>query len=170
MERKGARARRTLPRLRNMLLIARNVLERIRSAAVNSPTAEVGGILLGERKPSGIVVTIATLPARLDICERYSFHRRDPSHQRMATLQWVKSGFKTDWVGEWHSHPQDFPIPSSVDRETWKSQTIKRCAMMSYVIVGTRDNWIGQFDIVTLSARRLRLVEETEATVLFCPA
>ncbi|WP_369075232.1 Mov34/MPN/PAD-1 family protein, partial [Aromatoleum toluclasticum] len=22
--------------------------------------------------------------------------------------------------GEWHSHPQDFPIPSGIDRSEWK--------------------------------------------------
>lgn len=146
------------------------VLDLMQSAANHSPNAEVGGLLLGQRKERAIFVTLATLPARLDVCEKYAFHRKDPLHQIIATKEWLCSGFKTDWVGEWHSHPERYPFPSSVDIETWKTQTSKRHATMNYVIVGTRDDWIGLFDPVTLTPHRLSLVEETEETLLFYPA
>jgi len=78
---------------------------------------EAGGLLLGLRRDPHIEIVEATLPAAGDLRESHHFHRRDPSHQQAATRAWRKSGRIIDYVGEWHSHPEDRPKPSRLDRD-----------------------------------------------------
>lgn len=48
-----------------------------------------------------------------------------------------------DYLGEWHTHPEDSPSPSTIDTDGWQRICSKRKTPMLFVIVGTQDRlWI----------------------------
>lgn len=152
----------------SMLLVQRQVLDEISAYARNvSPTLEAGGLLLGYRRYQHIHVMTATFPGKTDECRPHLFGRRDPSHQDIATFEWKHSGRKMDWVGEWHSHLEPVPSPSTVDAKSWANQVFRRQANMAYVIVGTEGCWIGLLDSKASAAIQLKEIEATDRTVLF---
>ena len=104
---------------------------------------EQGGLLLGLRKGPTIHVTSCTFPGSEDVSSRFSFIRRDPKHQKSAIDAWANTYKTTDWVGEWHSHPEHFPKPSTIDCRSWQSQCKRRKAAMAYLIIGMSDRWVG---------------------------
>lgn len=80
---------------------------------------EAGGILLGFRRGLHIHVSDATRPQREDIRTRFSFNRKDPHHQWYTDELWNTSGGVIGYLGEWHTHPEQLPKPSSVDTRDW---------------------------------------------------
>lgn len=106
-------------------------------------TPEAGGILIGFRRGSHLHVTHATTPGPLDRRSRYEFQRRDPIHQQTAFELWKRSRHTADYIGEWHTHPQVRPLPSSIDRREWGEITQAKPAPMIFAILGLQDWWIG---------------------------
>jgi integrative and conjugative element protein (TIGR02256 family) len=88
------------------------------------PEAEIeaGGILLGSYRGPHVEVFQCTAPMRKDTRTRFGFVRRDPGHQRAADAAWRASGRTVHFVGEWHTHPEDHPRPSNIDRKTGLSK------------------------------------------------
>ena len=80
---------------------------------------EAGGILLGCYRGPHIEVIECTVPLPRDRRTRFGFVRRDPGHQRAAIAAWKASGRTAGFVGEWHTHPEEHPRPSPVDRNSW---------------------------------------------------
>lgn len=80
---------------------------------------EAGGVLLGYRRGVHIHVSDATGPQKKDLRTRFSFNRKDPHHQWYADELWNKSGGVVGYLGEWHTHPEQLPKPSSVDTGDW---------------------------------------------------
>lgn len=81
---------------------------------------ESGGVLLGTVHERGLLVTLATTPTRLDRQFRYLFERLPFGHRAVAKRLWRSTGGTTRYIGEWHTHPQDFPTPSAIDLEEWR--------------------------------------------------
>ncbi|GAA1409768.1 Mov34/MPN/PAD-1 family protein [Oerskovia paurometabola] len=84
-------------------------------AAAGGSTLETGGILLGheEEGASATHLTGAGSPGPLAVREP-RFFLRDLSHARMlALLAWERD--RSQWVGEWHTHPLGRPMPSGLD-------------------------------------------------------
>lgn len=126
-----------------MIAIKRSVLADIeeRTKAV-SGRHEIGGLLLGFRASGSIRVVSHTTPSLGDLSERHRFARRSPVHQIVASKAWISSGFRCDWVGEWHTHPQSVPVPSHIDLSEWKRQASKRRCEMVYLIEGYDDRFL----------------------------
>jgi integrative and conjugative element protein (TIGR02256 family) len=104
----------------HLATVADEVVRRIRRfTAPPESDLEAGGILLGCRRGPHVEVLDCTEPMRLDRRTRYSFVRRDPGHQRAALAAWNTSGRTVNFVGEWHTHPEETPSPSRIDRNTW---------------------------------------------------
>lgn len=78
---------------------------------------ESGGVLLGTVHKKGLLVT---KPTRLDRQLRYLFERLPFGHRAVAKRFWRSSGGTTRYIGEWHTHPQDIPVPSDIDLDEWK--------------------------------------------------
>jgi integrative and conjugative element protein (TIGR02256 family) len=87
---------------------------------------ESGGVLLGTVHEYGLLVTLATTPTRLDRQLRYLFERLPFGHRAVARRRWRQSAGTTRYIGEWHTHPQDIPIPSSIDLNEWQKLAKKR--------------------------------------------
>lgn len=124
------------------ILIEQSAMIGIRKrVAEENGRREIGGLLLGYRFVDAIRVMRATFPGRLDISTRMSFHRRCPSHQRAASVWWARSAMKGDWVGEWHSHPENNPKPSHIDIKSWRRVVAYTEKPMLFIIVGFQSSF-----------------------------
>jgi len=100
---------------------------------------EAGGILLGRRRGSHIEVVLATVPTQNDRRSTFRFQREAWGHAQVAAHAWVQTGGTTDYIGEWHTHPQREPVPSSIDREEWHKLAVLRPDVpFVALVVGTR--------------------------------
>ncbi len=104
---------------------------------------ESGGIFLGFRRGEHLHIVEATVPSKLDKRSRFGFYRQAASHQKIALKRWHETGETMDYMGEWHSHPEDIPRPSGTDLRNWLEITVPRRDPMVFVIIGRRDDWIG---------------------------
>ena len=125
-----------------------------------SPSApESGGILLGFRRGQHLHIVEATVPSKLDKRSRFGFYRQAASHQKIALQRWRESGETMDYMGEWHSHPEDVPHPSGTDLRNWLDITVPRDDPMVFIIIGRRNDWIGVSLGVEVIGSRLSLKE-----------
>lgn len=118
------------------------LMDRFRQCSLDKP--ESGGILLGYRRGDHLHVTLATPPQADDFGWRYFFKRSARHHQEIALRQWYNSDKKMDYLGEWHTHPQSVPIPSSLDFSEWQKISNRRPVPMVFIIAGWDGNiWLG---------------------------
>lgn len=89
---------------------------------------EAGGVLLGRRiiESKDIVIDDVSEPSPEDRRSRFSFHRTKKAHQKRIEEAWRESSGALNYLGEWHTHPEDRPTPSCVDRMDWKN-LMKKC-------------------------------------------
>lgn len=88
--------------------------------------SESGGLLLGTVHGSNILITEATVPTMWDKRLRYFFERLPFGHHEIAQARWKASGGTVRYIGEWHTHPEDYPNPSGLDRSEWNRLSLKR--------------------------------------------
>ncbi|MDT4291615.1 Mov34/MPN/PAD-1 family protein [Methylomonas sp. MO1] len=127
------------------ILIEENVLNIFDRYRQNSPEKpESGGILLGYRRNYHIHIVDATAPQLHDRRSLFQFFRKDQLHQKYATKRWLNSGETVDYLGEWHTHPEQYPSPSILDKTEWRKIIQSQVNPMIFLIVGThRDIWLG---------------------------
>jgi integrative and conjugative element protein (TIGR02256 family) len=111
---------------------------------VESLDNEAGGLLLGTIRGSNILVGEATVPTVWDKRLRYFFERMPFGHYSIAKARWKNSDGTVRYIGEWHTHPEDHPHPSSLDRIQWNKLSQKRedKRSMLAVIVGRKDLYV----------------------------
>lgn len=80
---------------------------------------EAGGILIGSYRGPHVEVLHCTTPLHADRRFWNLFDRKDLGHRDEALRHWHDSGRTITLVGEWHTHPESKPLPSSLDRRTW---------------------------------------------------
>lgn len=83
---------------------------------------EALGILVGKVWENAFWVTNITIPNESDVRSRYLCIR--PSQSAYLNLKELerlnlKSGHTLHYLGEWHTHPELYPRPSSIDYRTW---------------------------------------------------
>jgi len=105
---------------------------------------EAGGLLLGEVRGEHLSITLATIPTEHDKRMRYFFERMPFGHADVAQKIWSKSRGTTRYLGEWHTHPQDVPTPSGIDRSEWHRMACERKDKRPFlaVIVGRSDLYV----------------------------
>lgn len=84
--------------------------------------AEAGGILLGRLidGSSDVVVDEATAPTNSDQRGRFNFFRPRQSAQQRVNAAWEETKQTRNYLGEWHTHPEDCPTPSAHDIANWR--------------------------------------------------
>jgi integrative and conjugative element protein (TIGR02256 family) len=94
-------------------------MERYRQ--VESHAKEAGGMLLGRliNESTDLVIDEATEPTNSDRKGRFFFIRRRRHAQRRVDAAWHGSNGTLNYLGEWHTHPEDNPSPSTVDIDNW---------------------------------------------------
>lgn len=104
---------------------------------------EAGGILLGRMLTENehVVVDEVTVPGPHDRRSRFRFFRAERPAQTAVDAAWTRSGGETNYLGEWHTHPEDDPTPSRHDHTDWQrlvmTQRYEQDALF-FVIVGRR--------------------------------
>jgi integrative and conjugative element protein (TIGR02256 family) len=94
---------------------------------------EAGGQLFAKITPKLIVVAAATGPHRKDIRSRFSFI---PNKKRLTTEIQTHFLKGLHYVGDWHTHPQDIPKPSSLDIHSMrKSFSLSKHSLEHFLIV-----------------------------------
>ena len=89
-----------------------------------SKDLEAGGILLGQakEKEKRIFVTKASIPSEFDKATRTSFYRNPKIAQVIINYEFLNSGKRNVYLGEWHTHPEKSPKPSQLDDKMIYSQ------------------------------------------------
>lgn len=110
---------------------------------------EAGGMLIGSviRNSNDIIVEDLTLPIKEDIRSRVKYVRSE-KHNELLEQKWIESQYTKMYFGEWHTHPQNDPFPSSQDIKNWinlmkKSKT--EAEILVFLIAGNASFkvWIG---------------------------
>ena len=104
---------------------------------------EAGGILLGRLlvERDHVVVDEVTVPGPPDSRSRSRFFRAERPAQAIVDEAWARSGGELNYLGEWHTHPEDDPTPSWHDRRDWRRlvtiQSYEQSSLF-FLIVGRR--------------------------------
>jgi len=115
------------PDRRTFVTLSDQVLEVLhRHVQRRDADAESGGILLGHVRGDSLEIFEATVPTVWDKRKRYFFERMPFGHQLLASERWTASNGTVRYLGEWHTHPEDFPIPSQLDLTEWAALANKR--------------------------------------------
>lgn len=110
---------------------------------------EAGGIIVGKitYPDEHYVVKTITEPMASDIRTRYTFFRDAKLHQEAFDKLEQNDEFLT-YIGEWHTHPENYPLPSITDINNWK-RLLREVDLdgdyMIFIIVGIQEMrvWIG---------------------------
>ena len=133
-----------------ILVIEDKVIDTFSRFAQYHPTdTEAGGILLGRRRGAHFEILDATVPTKFDTRTRTFFKRSEKIHSDIAKRMWSQSKGQISYIGEWHSHPEVVPSPSSVDIFEWSKLSVECKSPHGYsmVIVGTQGIWCGMTKI-----------------------
>ncbi|EOK55525.1 TPA: Mov34/MPN/PAD-1 family protein [Streptococcus suis] len=110
------------------------IFEHYRQGLSGSP--EAGGVLIGKRLKNGnIIITDVTIPQIEDTQKRYFFKKNREIHQQLSDEKWLESNKFSIVLGEWHTHPEAIPTPSSVDKKSWKLNVSKQHDSRVYVFI-----------------------------------
>jgi integrative and conjugative element protein (TIGR02256 family) len=109
-------------------------------------STEAAGVLIGERRGPHLVVHQISEPGPGDIRHRCFVDRRGAHHQTVVDEAFTGSSGMLQYLGEWHTHPEDFPSPSSTDMSTWQRHLNAGDVKMVLLIVGRKEVWAAQKD------------------------
>ncbi|SMP15208.1 Mov34/MPN/PAD-1 family protein [Flavobacterium hercynium] len=111
---------------------------------------ESGGVLIGFYIEDNIYsITDVSFPSSYDKSSRYNFTRSIKNAQNVLDDFFKKSNGKKIYLGEWHTHPEDFPMPSSLDEESILQQirgNILNSKVIFMVIIGRKGIYISSVD------------------------
>jgi len=101
---------------------------------------EAGGILMGRmiENSKDVIVDEITVPNVLDSRSRFAFFR-SKSIQKIINIKWRTSLHTQNYLGEWHTHPEQYPSPSGKDLRDWQNilnKGIFEQDFLIFVIVG----------------------------------
>lgn len=111
---------------------------------------EAGGVLLGRILigTNDVVVDEVTVPGPHDRRSRFGFVRAERPAQEAVNLAWTRSAGELNYLGEWHTHPEDDPTPSRHDYSDWQrlvaTQRYEQESLF-FVIVGRQ--WIRAWEL-----------------------
>lgn len=130
---------------------------------VKKSDLEAGGIIMGRfiRNSKNIIIDKVTEPAKEDKRSRHSFKRISIEHQIILEDEWVKSDGTCNYLGEWHTHPENNPSPSGVDLKDWKRKLkadIFSSRYLYFIIAGITRLEIWEGDRRTLEIKQLKYI------------
>lgn len=131
--------------------ITSNVIELLNSyKQLNIFDAEAGGILIyRESIDSGNrIVEFATEPYDGDTRKRTRFYRKDNRHIEEFNRLYSQHNSIYGYLGEWHTHPENHPQYSSIDKKNWEriaAQNDDREKVYYHVIVGIESIFVWSY-------------------------
>jgi integrative and conjugative element protein (TIGR02256 family) len=122
---------------------------------------EAGGILLGRYIVGcrDVVIDEITIPMQGDKRMRLAFRRSPERHQEVIDSRWEASRGTCQYLGEWHTHPELSPTPSSTDLSDWRRRL--RADQFAgdsllFIIMGIREVRVWEGSRSTMSIDLLR--------------
>jgi len=115
----------------------------------NKKDNESGGILIGQIKDDEIFILKASIPNKFDKASRYYFECNKDAAQIIINYEFYNSGRKSIYIGEWHTHPENTPTPSSIDKRMIKEQFKKNKLNEPFLILiiqGLEDIYVSLYD------------------------
>lgn len=126
----------------HLVVIMSHIVQRImRYRQLHHLSKEAAGVLIGERRGPHLIICDISEPGSGDVRDRFNVDRKGPHHQEKVTAAFVTSGGTLQYLGEWHTHPEDDPTPSSKDYLSWCKIDASR--PVTLLIVGRKRLWIG---------------------------
>ncbi|KOY65396.1 Mov34/MPN/PAD-1 family protein [Clostridium sporogenes] len=119
---------------------------------VHEEDCEAGGILIGRENidTGNVIIEYATEPCKKDKRERNYFHRKDKKHIEVYNNLYKKHNSIYAYIGEWHTHPEDYPTYSYIDINNWRRITrinSDKKKIYYHVIVGNKDLRIWEYNV-----------------------
>ena len=127
------------------LAISSDVIEKLyKYKQVNKSDNEAGGILLGRIKYDYSKYELIDIsePCNRDKRSRFSFIRNKNKAQKIINKAFKDSDGVVQYMGEWHTHPEVHPTPSSVDIKLITDCTVQENIpnIIFLIIVGYEGN------------------------------
>lgn len=118
---------------------------------------ERGGLILGRSTHTNKTrILDLTFPYQKDKMGIFFFKRRDKKH--LEYLEKAKEKLMY-FKGNWHTHPQDIPTPSCVDKLSWKkvlrTSNVGEGKYAIFIIVGRKEIGIWAGDMKTKKIYKL---------------
>lgn len=110
---------------------------------------EAGGILLGQVHGKSIYILKASIPNKFDRSSRTGFECNRDVAQVLVNHEFANSARRTIYLGEWHTHPEDYPTPSEVDKEMIRDQFKKNKLNEPFVLLviqGRKGLYLAKFN------------------------
>jgi len=101
---------------------------------------EAGGVLIGytHKTLESVVIEEITEPQKEDNRSFLGFFRQSNHHVKAVKIAKRR---KSGYMGNWHTHPCDFPNPSSTDLDSWRdslNMESSSCDYLFFIIVGRK--------------------------------
>lgn len=152
--------------VRKRLIIEDSVLAHFSEYRQNGENStEAGGQLFGKIADGNVVVSHATGPNKRD-GRSFALFVPKRSHEQGDINRLFKKGFH--YIGDWHTHPQRSPRPSSLDLKSISDTFIKSrhdLDSLVLVIVGTDGLWVSLHTANKYKRLKLVLSERNEGGV-----
>ena len=104
---------------------------------------EANGILICSMSidETEVWVQKVTIPKKNDVRKRYYFYMKDKGHQRELDDYYRQSQGKMFLCGTWHTHPENIPTPSVLDKKEWIkfAKANKDLTILCFIIVGIKE-------------------------------
>ncbi len=127
---------------------------------INNNIPEGGGLLLGRTDISGNTYIVdITEPLSKDIRKQYFFKRIDKRHIELLKIANQRCLY---FKGNWHTHSQAYPVPSWLDKKSWKTAMRKskpgESVYIFFIIVGINRLrvWAGNMETEEINEMRLQ--------------
>ena len=93
---------------------------------LNNKDNESGGTLIGSflSNDNGFIIDKLTIPQKKDKQTRHSFYRSEQHNEIVQKIWKETNGFST-FLGLWHTHPEDIPKYSSIDKKDWLDSLVE---------------------------------------------
>lgn len=100
---------------------------------------ESAGLLIGRLiSDNNYLIDGITTPKDTDVNERCYFKLDDKVHETDIKEAFNESNGARSYLGTWHTHPQEDPIPSSIDITDWKGhEKENRDRTLFFPVIGT---------------------------------
>jgi integrative and conjugative element protein (TIGR02256 family) len=129
---------------RSLVVISTEVANILMSyRQLTDSSKESAGVLVGERRSVHIIIKTLSEPSRWDIRSRFMVDRVSRQHQKIVDDAFKKSEGEWQYLGEWHTHPEDVPKPSMTDFSSWH-KNLESSEPLILIIVGRTDLWVGR--------------------------
>ena len=110
---------------------------------------ESGGILMGYYIDEfSIYISDLSIPSEKDKSSRFNFVRSFINTQKIIDNFFKKSKGKKIYLGEWHTHPEKDPIPSSTDLDSFQNQLKTNKLNSNFIfmiIIGTEGIYVASY-------------------------